>query len=415
MRALRRRLVVPLILVALLGATAAVVLVTTGGDEPSSPRATTPVTTAPAPPPPPDPLTLSIGLTEQNPALFGGDVPLEFVDWRDRTVALKPQVYRLLVDWSKLQPNVGAPPDFAYAQDGCLRGRGPCAPYAGIRDILKAVKARQASDGGWRVMAVLYGAPDWAKAPAAGCPEGGTIDRVAYQNVLRGLVQVMAEEGVELAYLAPWNEPNHPTFLAPQRSACDREAPALSPAAYAELVRAAREVAPRTPLVLGELAGYDRARTEEVGAAEFAAALPKDVVCASTLWGQHAYVGSGRSALAADRQKDGHAALLARMKTVLDAFACPQAHRLWITETGARPDAESCAQMDEALRAWDRDARVDVAVQYTFRQDTLFRVGLADARLTRTLPAYAAWLAWGGTRDPAGPAPTEPCAAAAAG
>ena len=311
-----------------------------------------------------------------------------------------------------MQPNVGAPPEWAAPQDGCLRGRPPCAPYAGIRDVLKTLKARQAADGGWRVMAVVYGAPDWAKAPAAGCPDGGgTVDRVAYQALLRSFAEVARAEGVEIAYLAPWNEPNHPTFLGPQRPTCDRDAPALSPAAYAELVRAAHEVLPDTPLVLGEVAGYDRPRRDAVGSAEFAAGLPKDVACLSTIWGQHAYVGRGSSELAADREAGGHARLLAQMKTALDAFACPQAHRLWITETGARPTAESCAQMDAALRAWEADARVDVAIQYTFRQDTAFPVGLADARLTKTLPAYEAWLAWGGTRDPAGPPPADPCAA----
>jgi hypothetical protein len=307
---------------------------------------------------------------------------------------------------------VSAPPELAAPQDGCLRGRPPCASYAGVRDILKAVKARQASDGGWRVMAVVYGAPAWAKSPAAGCPDGGgTIDRVAYQNLLRKLAETAKAEGVTIEFLAPWNEPNHPTFLGPQRTECDPGSPALSPAAYAELVRAAHEAVPETELVLGEVAGYDRPRREEVGAAEFAAGLPKDVACLSPIWGQHAYVGRGSSKLAADREAGGHAKLLAQMKAALDAFACPRAHHFWITETGAKPEADSCQAMDEALRAWDADPRVDVAVQYTFRQDTEFPVGLADARLTRTLPAYAAWLAWGGTRDPAGEPPTAPCPA----
>jgi hypothetical protein len=67
--------------------------------------------------------------------------------------------------------------------------------------------------------------------------------------------------------------------------------------------------------------------------------------------------------------------------------------------------------MDEALRAWEADDRVDVAVQYTFRQDTAFPVGLADPALTIALPAYAAWRAWGGERDPADGPPPDPCAA----
>jgi hypothetical protein len=47
---------------------------------------------------------------------------------------------------------------------------------------------------------------------------------------------------------------------------------------------------------------------------------------------------------------------------------------------------------------------VDVAFQYTFREDTAYPVGLADPGLTRTYPAYDLWAAWG-AREPADPAP----------
>ena len=384
-------------------------LLVRGSDD--RPRPVVPATTpAPQPAAPP---RLAIGLAELNPHLIApGEAPDGFGPWRDRVAALRPQWFRLLVDWSKLQPAAGSPPSFDAVEDGCLRGQPPCAAYAGLRDRLRALRARQRADGGWRVVVSVYGAPAWAKDPAPGCPDGGgTIRRDAYQGFLRALAGVTARERVDVAYWSPWNEPNHPTFLAPQRAACDRASPTLSAAAYAELVRAAREALPGERLMLGELAGYDRPRREETGAAEFAAALPRDVACAGTVWAQHAYVGRGRSKLAADRENGGHARMLGGVKAALDRHGCAAPHRLWITETGAQPSERACAGMDAALRAWEADERVDVAVQYTFRQDTAFPVGLADAALTTEQPAYAAWRAWGGERDPAGGPPPDPCTA----
>jgi hypothetical protein len=52
---------------------------------------------------------------------------------------------------------------------------------------------------------------------------------------------------------------------------------------------------------------------------------------------------------------------------------------------------------------------VDAAFQYTFREDTAFPVGLADAGLDRLYRAYAAWQAW--SRPGAAPATTD-CTAA---
>jgi hypothetical protein len=382
----------------------AVLLRPGGGDGPREPVPGA----APAPP------GLAIGLAEQNPHLIRpGPVPEGFGAWRDRAAALRPRVFRLLVDWSQVQPSPAAPPDWSAPRDGCLRGLAPCGEYAGVRDLLAALAERQAADGGWEVVASPYGAPAWALEPAAGCPSGGTIRPAAYAAFLRSLAAVAREAGVAVRRWSPWNEPNHPTFLAPQRGACAPDAPALSPAAYAELVRTARRALGRgARLVIGEVAGYDRPRDEAVGAAEFAAALPRDVACAATVWGQHAYVGRGSGRLAADREAGGHRRLLRAVRTALDAHRCPEPHRIWITETGAAPERaggeDPCAAMDRALRAWAADPRVDVAVQYTFREDTAFRVGLADAGLTTELPSYAAWRAWG-ARDPGGPPPDPPC------
>jgi hypothetical protein len=382
----------------------------------SAPGATVPRATVPPPEPPaPPPPRLAIGLAEQNPNLIApGAVAPEFAPWRDRVAALRPRWFRLMIDWSRVQPDANAPPDWDAQRDGCLRGAAPCAPYGGTRALLRAVRDRRVADGdpvGWEIVAGVHGAPAWALDPAQGCPAGGRIRLDAYKALLRSLERLARDEGIRIRWWSPWNEPNHPAFLAPQRAACSTAQPAISPGAYADLVRAAQEELPASArLVLGEVAGYDRPRDQAVGAAEFAAALPPDVACAGDVWGQHAYIGRGSTALAADREAGGHARLLRDVGRALDGHGCPRRHRIWITETGAT-GLDACAGMDAALRAWEAEPRVDVAVQYTFREDSAFRVGLADPALTRVLPAYAAWLAWGGTRDPSGPPPPVPCAA----
>ncbi len=85
-----------------------------------------------------------------------------------------------------------------------------------------------------------------------------------------------------------------------------------------------------------------------------------------------------------------------------------------MTETGAgaphagapRPPGEAdeaagCRALAVQLARWYADPRVGAVFQYTFREDDLFPVGLADAALTRLYPAYYLWLAWAqhGTAD----------------
>jgi F0F1-type ATP synthase membrane subunit c/vacuolar-type H+-ATPase subunit K len=166
----------------------------------------------------------------------------------------------------------------------------------------------------------------------------------------------------------------------------------LSPGAYARLVRTARAALPAgAELVLGEVAGYDGPRPDRLGAAEFAAALPRGVACAGAVWAQHTYVGRGRGALAADRDAAGNPALTDGVIAALARHRCPREHRVWITETGAAASRRACPRMRSALRAWARDPRVDAAFQYSFRDDPVFPVGLADAALTELRPAYRAW------------------------
>src|SRR4029079_15155211 len=97
----------------------------------------------------------------------------------------------------------------------------------------------------------------------------------------------------------------------------------------------------------------------------------------------------------------------------LDQRRCAKDKPIWITETGVggpdvggdrtggpAPLRRACRALAAALRRWDVDPRVAAAFQYTFRDDPAFPVGLADAGLTRTWPAYDEWPGIGG-----GPAP----------
>ncbi len=352
---------------------------------------------------------------------------------RDRVAALRPDVFRLLVDWKKLQPTAAQPVDVELPLDGCMRGVAPCAPHAGLRDLLRALHERQAVSGGWEVLVVPYGTPDWAVVPAEGCGAAREPRTEAYLGLVRAVREVARQEGVALRWWSPWNEPNHPTFLGPQRSECRADAEPLAPAAYARLARALRdELAGEGELVLGELAGYRSPRPTALGTVEFVSALPRDVACAGAVWGQHAYVrapatpqeraGAARAGelgapLAGDVDAGSSATLLEDVTAALDAHGCERRHRVWITETGVggvstgenRPTGEramtaQCQAIDRALRGWALDPRVDLAVQYPFRADPVFRVGLADAALSETYAPYAAWEAWSRPGAPPPPA-----------
>jgi hypothetical protein len=361
-----------------------------GGHDHARPR--------PRPPAPRPPLAL--GVTEANPFLLApGRTP--FTPWRDRLAALKPRYVRLLVVWSQVQPLPDSPPDWTAPADGCLRGAPPCAPFAGVRDELRAVRA-----AGMQVLVTFLGTPDWAAAGPSGCERPGTgpsarmpADLDAYRALVRSLLAEARADRVDVAWWSPWNEPNHPAFLNPQRARCSPGAPTLAADGYAQLARAMKIELDAAPgdqhLVLGDAAGYADPRTTATSASELALALPDDVACAGAVWAQHAYV-IPRGELAGDQQPPGAAPLLRSVEAALASHGCPgPPPRIWITETGARPSAGAagCTAMAEALRTWSDDPRVDVAFQYTFRADTAFDVGLADAGLTEVRPAYGAWLA----------------------
>jgi hypothetical protein len=403
---------------------AVVALAACGGNDHKAPKKPAP---PPAKRPPADAAPhggLAIGLTEINPDLFwhGEDVGA-FAPWRDRLEALKPPLYRLTVDWATLQPSPNAPIDWTKRSDGCMRALQPCRPYAGIRDTLRAIRSEQQAGNGFATMVVVYGVPDWAAAPPSGCERDDITARSrpitdqgleAYKRMVRSLQDLARREGVAIRWWSPWNEPNGPFFISPQRKECRGDSKALAPAIYARLARAMRqELQPGQQTVIGELAGLENARKFGSSISEFFDGLPDDVVCNAGVFAQHAYAQRGDAA-------DDPGAVGA-LEDVLDRRPCARGKPIWVTETGVggphvgderSPKEESiradCQALNVALRRWNDDPRVDAAFQYTFRDDPVFPVGLVDAKLTKAWPAYELFRAWSGARSPDAPAPALP-------
>lgn len=205
---------------------------------------------------------------------------------------------------------------------------------------------------------------------------------------------------MKVDFISPWNEPNHPAFLQPQRRRCSAGAKAVSPRAYARLVRAARlELRPGQTLVLGSLAGLQRPRIYGAGVAEFIRGLPHDVACLDVPFAQHAYVGvrarDGGPPRAANPRSAPRHELLDSVIAALDAKQCGHRTSLWIAETGTFD--HRCAAMSAALRSWALNDRVAAAFQFTFRESRDYPVGLVSPSLFDTYGSYRAWRAFAGS------------------
>ncbi|HEX5925420.1 MAG TPA: hypothetical protein VFY45_16430, partial [Baekduia sp.] len=228
---------------------------------------------APAAKPRAKPTVLATGLTESNAQLLwpAADhvVAPGFDVWRDRLLALHSRFLRVPIYWNQLQPDAAQPADLRHPADGCLRGRPPCGAFNGIADELAAIAALQrAGLGVPQVQIVIANVPDWAANPASGCerkdagPRSRPINAAgleAYKALITQVAALAAQQGAVVRWWSPWNEPNHPAFISPQRAACSPDSPSLAPAVYSQLVRAAKAALDAAPgdqrLVLGEMAG----------------------------------------------------------------------------------------------------------------------------------------------------------------
>jgi hypothetical protein len=365
--------------------------------------------------------SLAVGITEPNPNLYAPDDVLAMANaepwrtWRQELARIRPELFRLVIEWNKLQPSPAAPADLRALTSGCMRDKQPCAGWHGLLEQLRALAARQ-REGGWQALVVFTGTPDWAAAPRRGCRTeafaGAPRDLEAYRALVSGVIELAAAEGAELRYFTPWNEPNHPYFLSPQRKACDALAPSRAVAPYARLARALRaELAEHggdRRLVLGEMAGIREPSSRATSIGEMIGGLPRELVCAAPVWSQHAYIGGTDP--------------VATVTEALAARDCPREHAIWITETGVGPapggfsiargitsEAQGCRLLHRRLRQWYANPRVTVAAQYTLREDDLFPTGLVTTDLARARPALREWQAWGAREDPADRPPPSTC------
>src|SRR6202012_5617843 len=194
----------------------------------------------------------------------------------------------------------------------------------------------------------------------------------------------------------PWNEPNNAQFLSPQRESCAPSAPSPAPAVSAQRATAmADELAAdggAHHLLLGELGAYTADSPHRTSIASFLAGLPASTICLSDTWSIHLYASYGGAA--------GSAQPLAALERALDTRGECGAHaRVWITEAGvgapragARREAspasarEGCLALAAQLASWVADKRVEAVMQYTFRDDPAYPVGLLSADLTQLYP-----------------------------
>lgn len=417
MRALRRRWCLGILVLALLASSGC------GSDTRTPPSVATPVPKAsdrieePA---------LAVGVTEPNPAFVWSssawpDLPAPFERWRDELSDIDPDYYRLVVDWSALQPAADAPADLDQPRTGCMRATPPCRAWAGLREQLAALASRQ-RDGGWEAVAVLTGTPEWAASRPSRCERRDAEPRSriprpdalrAYRELVSDVLAAADQAGADLRWWSAWNEPNHPVTLSPQHDPCADLGSTPAVNAYARLVvelQAALDAAPgEQGLVIGELAAIRGSGRYSTGISEFFAALPRRLVCDAEVVALHAYANGRDPVSTAWRAIMRH--------------GCPKRPRVWITETGAGFPSQdlsvaqasadrvaACRELKAELRRWHRDPRVGAAFQYTFREDDLFRVGLVSTGLDAAFPTLALWQAWGGSREPGDPPPIDVCA-----
>ena len=335
---------------------------------------------------------------------------------------MHPALYRLVVYWPSIQPKAGAPADLDQLSSGCVRDKGPCAGYLGVRDQLRALAARQSQGEGWEGFVVITGTPEWAARPPSGCerPKIGPTNRMprtdalpAYRRLVRDILKAAKKEGATLRYWAPWNEPNHPYSSSPQRAApCSAAQPSISAPPYIEVARTLKKALQKAPgdqgYVLGEVAVMVRRLPITTTVNEFLDALPPKLMCGARAWTQHTYIGGEDVVDDVDRR--------------LKRKGCGDMP-IWMTETGAgaprtatartggkAAELRGCRSVHRVLKRWYRDPRITAAVQYTLREDDVFPTGLVTTDLTRAYPALKEWQQWGlrARRRPADPPPAKP-------
>ena len=193
-----------------------------------------------------------------------------------------------------------------------------------------------------------------------------------YTRFVERVLAEAREQGAELKYWSPWNEPNHPYFISPQRMECDRDAPSAAVGPYVEMARALKAGVDAAPGEQSSSAACWRPRSEaadETSVSEFVADIPADMLAARR---------SGRSTVTSQQRPSTTSS--ARWRAGL------KSRKNWITETGAgapRSGEERRASRPSQVRAavactsgcasGNADPRVSVAFQYRSREASCSR------------------------------------------
>ena len=379
-------------------------------------------TPTPAPTPPPAGKGLAVGVTEFNPNLVAAPAAKQLPEpWnavRDKLGAIQPGVLpardRLGVDAA-----VGRGAREHGPAAGRVHARGRAVPGLGRRPRAAAgarvAPARgRVDDAGGLHRARRTGRrarPSGCERPQAGPrsrpPRAGRAARLPRAGRAT-CSKAAGEEGAALTYFSPWNEPNHPAFISPQRAECDPAAPSIAPAAYAQIATTLKQTLDAAPgeqqLVLGETAGLMKSTRYVTSVPEFIAGLPKDLVCATTVWSQHAYIGGD------DPVEQADAALTPTAARTRSRSGSPRPASAPRRRTSARAarsptPRRAAAPCTTSSCSWYEDPRVTIAFQYTVREDDKFPTGLVSTDLTSDRPALKEWTAWGGGRSRDRPAP----------
>ena len=246
---------------------------------------------------------------------------------RDRAGALRPAC---VPHGATLQPSPGTA--------GLGRSASTAAPAAaavravrrGLREQLRAIERarRGAGAGGLRPSTVRGRALGGrGRPPRLGAPTPVGLEAYRARSCAARRWRAKASTG---AAWTPWNEPNNPVFIAPQRAACvaarDGDSPGLRADGTARW-RGATRGAATTGSCSATSAGVTRPRPTTSSSAEFGGDASRDVVCGA-VWGQHAYVVPPDGSEHAPPTRKRRRALLEPVSRALDATAARTAPHL---------------------------------------------------------------------------------------
>ena len=178
----------------------------------------------------------ALGITEPNPSLVAAPgargVPPEWARVAGRAGAHpagRLPARRRLVRWCSRARTLRrtSPGSTSAACARCSR-----APPTRACATSCARSRRASARAGWEGMVVITGTPEWAAAPRERVPRAASRFRAvragalpAYRQLIADVLAVARQEGADLRFFSPWNEPNHAYFLSPQRARCDAAAP----------------------------------------------------------------------------------------------------------------------------------------------------------------------------------------------